>query len=145
MYLGIKSYIKQIFFTILWILSLGFFAIVLIGVPLRIHLEAKCYEYKIISEILNRTPVTEVGYLVNKYHIIEYNGWVAYWQTLDKVPIIEIFIPSDINSLKPIKLLQNVSYSIPEKAIKDVDNLEINNPKTVIIRGQKIEVIEEIK
>ena len=44
-----------------------------------------------------------------------------------------------------IKLLQNVSYSIPEKAIKDVDNLEIDNPKTVIIRGQKIEVIEEIK
>jgi len=150
MSLGIKIYLKQLGFTMLWIFSIICFSVILFGIPLKLHMDARIHQYKIVTQILERTPLTEVGYLVNKMQIIDYNAWLSYWQKMDNVPIINLFIPDTIKDLEPIKLEPWVSYSVPgitipdsieDRSIKDSKNkARVKSTVIVIIKGRHVKV-----
>jgi hypothetical protein len=133
----------------LWIFSIICLLIVLVGVPLRVHLDGRIQEYVVMTEILERTPLTEVGYLVNKLQVIQYNAWLTYWQRLEEYPLVAFFVPDTINELKLINLVPWVSYSVPGTTIKTIHSTtkeQIKKSKgiVIIIRGQDV-IIEEIK
>jgi hypothetical protein len=93
----IKRAIKALLVTIIWGACLSF----ILAMFLQLHFVGKIAEFNEAQEMVSHSYNTE-SFILNKKMAFEYNTWLAYWQQLDKVPVIDFFIPRSIHSLKPM-------------------------------------------
>jgi hypothetical protein len=84
-----------------------FSSMLLAALPItRLYFTAKIHEYKAVQQTINnirKTPQDNMELRGIGLEIARWNGWVDFWRTWDSVPIVDFYIPNDINYLQPME------------------------------------------
>lgn len=73
----------------------------------RLYFTAKYHEYQAVKATIELARHIEKTDDFERRGIqttiAQWNGWLAYWRTWNSVPIVEMYIPDDIEHLEEIK------------------------------------------
>ena len=99
-----QKYVLRIATTITIISSL-----MLISLPTcRMYMYARMNEFNAVSTSIELARIQHPAKLDSEMRgiqvvIASWNGWLAYWQTWNRVSILEFYIPNAIDKLEPMK------------------------------------------
>ena len=127
MILHILNGIRHLLVFCIWVGIILF----IFGIGLQIHLAGEIAEYKEVYNIANKVHKGE-----DYCHVLEaaivYNAWLSYWREIDRVPVIEFFVPDKIRKLDFIRpeLDPNNITQFDNKSFKLKKNIHIDKKRT---------------
>jgi hypothetical protein len=104
---GLHWFLFNLTATISWIILVVSSTLLFSWPITSAYLHAKISEYKAVESSIQLARVTRY---MSDYElrgiqvtIAEWNGWLAFWNSLDSNPIIDLYIPEEIHNLKPME------------------------------------------